>query len=91
VGKFDANGFSRIGEKKHSVAVAQCGLTPSSVWLKPFFSLYLSPLAEASGKLSNVNTRKQQLLTAHKRQRNRAASLLLSEVMTIIVAFHSSG
>ena len=34
---------------------------------------------------------KQQLVAAHDRQRNRTATLSLSEVMTIIVMFHSSG
>lgn len=34
---------------------------------------------------------KQRLLAAKERHRNRAASLCLSEVMTIIVLFHSSG
>jgi hypothetical protein len=34
---------------------------------------------------------KQQLLAAKERQRHRPASLCLSEVMTIIVLFHSSG
>ncbi len=34
---------------------------------------------------------KQQLLTAKERQRNRVSTLCLSEVMTIIVLFHSSG
>ena len=34
---------------------------------------------------------KQQLLVAEKRHRNQAKTLCLSEVMTIIVLFHSSG
>ncbi len=34
---------------------------------------------------------KQRLLVAHERQRNRPSTLCLSEVMTIIVLFHSSG
>jgi hypothetical protein len=34
---------------------------------------------------------KQHFLAAHERRRNRAASLALSEVMTLIVLFHSSG
>jgi hypothetical protein len=34
---------------------------------------------------------KQQLLAAQQRQRNRAYTLCLSEVMTLIVLFHSSG
>lgn len=34
---------------------------------------------------------KQQLVAAQERQRNRASTLCLSEVMTIITLFHSSG